>query len=107
MVSFNNSAGDQISFDQNGELVAGFDIINWVTFPNQSFVKVKVGRLDLQAVPITINEDAIVWHSWFNQVGLKCRQWWGENSLIQSVRLQNLEDLSGITWNLPQTSSNF
>ncbi|XP_066485469.1 vomeronasal type-2 receptor 26-like [Tiliqua scincoides] len=70
MMSFNNSAGDQISFDQNGELVAGFDIMNWVTFPNQSFVKVKVGRVDLQALPdeaITINEDAIIWHSWFNQ----------------------------------------
>ncbi|XP_066485458.1 vomeronasal type-2 receptor 26-like [Tiliqua scincoides] len=70
MVSFNNSAGDQISFHQNGESVAGFDIINWVTFPNQSFVKVKVGRLDPQAPPhevITINEDAIVWHRWFNQ----------------------------------------
>ncbi|XP_066485470.1 vomeronasal type-2 receptor 26-like [Tiliqua scincoides] len=70
MVSFNNSAGDQISFDQNGKLVAGFDIINWVTFPNQSFVKVKVGRVDPQALPdeaIIINEDAIIWHSWFNQ----------------------------------------
>ncbi|XP_066485468.1 vomeronasal type-2 receptor 26-like [Tiliqua scincoides] len=67
MVSFNNSVGDQISFDQNGELVAGFDIINWVTFPNQSFAKVKVGRLEPQTIPITINEDAIVWHSWFNQ----------------------------------------
>ncbi|XP_066485473.1 vomeronasal type-2 receptor 26-like [Tiliqua scincoides] len=67
MMSFNNSAGDQISFDQNGELVTGFDIINWVTFPNQSFVKVRVGRLDPQATSITIHEDAIVWHSWFNQ----------------------------------------
>lgn len=70
-VSFNNSAGDQISFDQNGELIAGFDVINQVTFPNQTVVKVKVGRLDPQAPPseaISINEDAIVWHSWFNQV---------------------------------------
>ncbi|XP_066485477.1 vomeronasal type-2 receptor 26-like [Tiliqua scincoides] len=69
-VSFNNSAGDQISFDQNEELIAGFDIINQVTFPNQSVVKVKVGRLDLQAPPseaISINEDSIVWPSWFNQ----------------------------------------
>ncbi|XP_060110809.1 vomeronasal type-2 receptor 26-like [Heteronotia binoei] len=69
--SFNNSAGDQISFDQNGVLAAGFDVENWVIFPNQSFVKVKIGRLDPHAPlneVLTINKEAIVWHSWFNQV---------------------------------------
>ncbi|XP_066486418.1 vomeronasal type-2 receptor 26-like [Tiliqua scincoides] len=70
-VSFNNSAGDQISFDQNGELIAGFDIINWNVSPNQSFHRVKVGRMDPQAPPgqaFTINEGALTWHRWFNQV---------------------------------------
>ncbi|XP_054832671.1 vomeronasal type-2 receptor 26-like [Eublepharis macularius] len=70
-VSFNNSAGDKISFDQNGMLVAGFDVENWIIFPNQSFIKVKVGRMDLQAPleeALTINKEAIVWHSSFNQV---------------------------------------
>ncbi|XP_066486343.1 vomeronasal type-2 receptor 26-like [Tiliqua scincoides] len=69
-VSFNNSAGDKISFNQNGELVAGFDIINWVTFPNQSFQRVKVGQMDPQAPPdkaLTIHDDAIIWPSSFNQ----------------------------------------
>ncbi|XP_061447647.1 vomeronasal type-2 receptor 26-like [Rhineura floridana] len=68
IVSFNNSAGDKVSFDQNGELVAGFDIINWVISSNQT--KVKVGKIDPEAPPdqtFTINEDAIMWHSWFNQ----------------------------------------
>ncbi|KAH0626261.1 hypothetical protein JD844_001156 [Phrynosoma platyrhinos] len=70
-VSFNNSAGEKVSFNENGDLVAGFDIINWVTFPNESFLRVKVGRIDPQTLPntgYTIHEDAIIWPSRFNQV---------------------------------------
>ncbi|XP_077774284.1 vomeronasal type-2 receptor 26-like [Podarcis muralis] len=70
IVSLNNSAGDKISFDQNGELVTGFDIINWIISSNQSFHRVKVGRMDPQGSPdqvFTINKDAITWHNWFNQ----------------------------------------
>ncbi|XP_061444789.1 vomeronasal type-2 receptor 26-like [Rhineura floridana] len=69
-VIFNNTAGDNVSFDENGNLVAGFDVINWVTFPNQSFIRVKIGRMDPQVPPdeaFTIHEDAIIWHKWFNQ----------------------------------------
>uniref|UniRef100_A0ACB8FTC7 Uncharacterized protein n=1 Tax=Sphaerodactylus townsendi TaxID=933632 RepID=A0ACB8FTC7_9SAUR len=70
-VSFNNSAGEKIAFNQNGELIAGFDIINWVTFPNQSFFRVKVGKIDPGAVPykvLTIHKEAIKWPSRFNQM---------------------------------------
>ncbi|XP_033024337.1 vomeronasal type-2 receptor 26-like [Lacerta agilis] len=70
-ISFNNSAGDRVSFDDNGELVSGFDIVNWVLFPNQSFLRVKVGGMDPQALPnqkFTVNEEAITWHRTFNQV---------------------------------------
>ncbi|XP_077169293.1 vomeronasal type-2 receptor 26-like [Paroedura picta] len=69
-VSFNNSAGDEISFDHNGELITGFDITNWVTFPNQSFLRLKVGMLNSQGPQgntLTIQEESITWHSSFNQ----------------------------------------
>ncbi|XP_066486721.1 vomeronasal type-2 receptor 26-like [Tiliqua scincoides] len=69
-LSFNNSAGEVISFDQDGNLVAGFDIINWVTFPNQSFRRIKVGKIDPTAtedILLSVDDDAIVWPSWFNQ----------------------------------------
>ncbi|XP_063158804.1 vomeronasal type-2 receptor 26-like [Candoia aspera] len=68
-VSFNNSAGDKISFDQSGERIAGFDIINWVTFPNQSFFKAKVGKIDPYASSksvFTIKDNSIVWPNKFN-----------------------------------------
>ncbi|XP_053120300.1 vomeronasal type-2 receptor 26-like [Hemicordylus capensis] len=70
-VSFNNTAGDKIAFDQNGVLAAGFDVINWIISTNQSIHKEKIGWMDHQAPSgqaLTINEDAITWHSWFEQV---------------------------------------
>ncbi|XP_062992836.1 vomeronasal type-2 receptor 26-like [Elgaria multicarinata webbii] len=70
-ILFNNSAGDIVTFDENGELVAGFDVTNLVTFPNNSFVRVKVGRLEPRAPPgkeLTLDDDQIVWHRSFNQV---------------------------------------
>ncbi|XP_063158530.1 vomeronasal type-2 receptor 26-like [Candoia aspera] len=67
---FNNTASDQISLDHNGELVVGLDVMNWVFSSNQSFVRVKVGKVD-PGVPtdqmLTINDSTINWHSWFNQ----------------------------------------
>ncbi|XP_077169579.1 vomeronasal type-2 receptor 26-like [Paroedura picta] len=70
-IKFNNSAGDTVSFDENRELNTGFDVINLVTFPNGSFTRVKVGRLDPWAPlgkELTLHDDHIVWHGTFNQV---------------------------------------
>ncbi|XP_062993086.1 vomeronasal type-2 receptor 26-like [Elgaria multicarinata webbii] len=69
-ITFNNSAGEQVSFNQNGELKAGLDVINWLMFPNQSFLRAKVGRIEAtvsQGSMFTIVEEAIVWSSRFNQ----------------------------------------
>ncbi|XP_078234273.1 vomeronasal type-2 receptor 26-like [Pogona vitticeps] len=66
-VSFNNSVGDKISFDQHGKLVSGYDIINMVTLRKPN---VKVGSVDPHA-PLdqrfTINGTALIWNSWFNE----------------------------------------
>ncbi|XP_053117355.1 vomeronasal type-2 receptor 26-like [Hemicordylus capensis] len=69
-VSFNNTAGEKISFDQNREIEVGFHIFNWIILQNQSLVRVKVGRTDPEAPSdklLTLLEDAIVWPKRFNQ----------------------------------------
>lgn len=68
--------GTRYPLVQDWEMKARFDVINWVTLPNQSFVKQKVGNIDLQASAdqtLSINEDIILWDHWFKQVELKCR----------------------------------
>ncbi|XP_015262670.1 PREDICTED: vomeronasal type-2 receptor 26-like [Gekko japonicus] len=70
-ISFNNTAGDLVFFNENGEIASGFDIINWVTLPNKSLARVKVGRIIPQASPgreLIINEEAITWPNMMNQV---------------------------------------
>ncbi|XP_032092100.1 vomeronasal type-2 receptor 26-like [Thamnophis elegans] len=69
-ISFNNSVGDEILFDQQRELIVGFDVINWVTFPNQSFHRIKVGKLNpwtSEGKKLIIHDEAIIWHNTFNQ----------------------------------------
>ncbi|KAH0626624.1 hypothetical protein JD844_001708 [Phrynosoma platyrhinos] len=69
--SFNNSAGEEILLNSHGELVAGFDIINWIIFSNQSISRIKIGRMDPEAAPgkeVTLENEIISWHKDFNQV---------------------------------------
>ncbi|XP_062993636.1 vomeronasal type-2 receptor 26-like [Elgaria multicarinata webbii] len=70
-ISFNNSAGEKLSLNEKREMEGGFDIMNLVTFPNKSFVKVKIGWVDPSAVDgkeFFINEDLIAWHRGYNEV---------------------------------------
>ncbi|XP_070810592.1 vomeronasal type-2 receptor 26-like [Pituophis catenifer annectens] len=70
-ISFNNSAGDRVFLNEKGEATGGFDITNMITFPNRSFQRIRVGKVDPSAPKgkeLLIDEDLIVWHSAFNQV---------------------------------------
>ncbi|XP_015268943.1 PREDICTED: vomeronasal type-2 receptor 26-like [Gekko japonicus] len=69
-ISFNNSAGETISLDENREMGGGFDILNMVSFPNNSIIRIKVGRVDPKAPEgkeVTLQEDLLVWSKVFNQ----------------------------------------
>ncbi|XP_054832529.1 vomeronasal type-2 receptor 26-like [Eublepharis macularius] len=66
----NTTTIKNVHFNEDGELVADYDILNLVVFPNGSAVRVKVGGLEIQAPSgpeLNIQENAIVWPSWFNQ----------------------------------------
>ncbi|XP_060541595.1 vomeronasal type-2 receptor 26-like [Pantherophis guttatus] len=70
-ISFNNSAGERVFLNEKGEATGGFDITNLITFPNRSFQRIRIGKMDLQAPKgkeLFIDEDGIVWHPTFNQV---------------------------------------
>ncbi|XP_070808188.1 vomeronasal type-2 receptor 26-like [Pituophis catenifer annectens] len=63
-VEFNNSAGDEVSFLEGGLGSARYDLLNWVLFPNRSFIPIKVGQVNTEAPPgqdFTINSDGIIW----------------------------------------------
>nr|XP_060636038.1 vomeronasal type-2 receptor 26-like [Anolis sagrei ordinatus] len=67
----NNSAGETISFSDHGELISGFDIMNLVIFPNNSFLKTKIGMLnpdDHDGKQLITNENMMEWRARFNQV---------------------------------------
>nr|XP_028560714.1 vomeronasal type-2 receptor 26-like [Podarcis muralis] len=70
-IAFNNSAGETVSFNGKKKTGGALDIMNIVIFPNKSFLRVKVGQVDndaLEARRIIIQEDKITWHKGFNQV---------------------------------------
>ncbi|XP_042329838.1 vomeronasal type-2 receptor 26-like [Sceloporus undulatus] len=67
-ISFNNSAGETVSFNNKREIVTVLDIMNMIVFPNKSFFRMKVGKMDPRTLEVIINKDLIVWPNYFNQV---------------------------------------
>ncbi|XP_060137347.1 vomeronasal type-2 receptor 26-like [Zootoca vivipara] len=70
-ISFNNSVGEAMFFNDEREVEGGFDIVNMVIYANRSFQRVKVGNVhpkDLGGKEFIINEDIIMWHRTFKQM---------------------------------------
>ncbi|KAK9405815.1 type-2 vomeronasal receptor [Crotalus adamanteus] len=67
---YNLSVNDAY-LDEAGIPVADFDIIDWAVFPNKSAAGVKIGNIGKEEVSsdikFSINENAIIWPSSFNQ----------------------------------------
>ncbi|XP_060110662.1 vomeronasal type-2 receptor 26-like [Heteronotia binoei] len=69
-ITFNNSAGETVSFNGKREVRGGFDITNLVMFPNKSFHRVKIGDVNPNAAEgekFIIHENIIVWQTIFNE----------------------------------------
>ncbi|XP_044523149.1 vomeronasal type-2 receptor 26-like [Gracilinanus agilis] len=69
-ILFNNSAGNQVVLDKKKKSMMNYDILNYVTFPNDTDVTVKVGKFIPQAPPgqdFIIQEKAIVWNRWWKK----------------------------------------
>uniref|UniRef100_A0A8C5RPB0 G-protein coupled receptors family 3 profile domain-containing protein n=1 Tax=Laticauda laticaudata TaxID=8630 RepID=A0A8C5RPB0_LATLA len=63
-ISFNNSAGDEITLNEQGKLEAGFDIVNLITFPNNSYIRIHIGEVNPHnslGKAFLINEERIQW----------------------------------------------
>ncbi|XP_061469583.1 vomeronasal type-2 receptor 26-like [Rhineura floridana] len=70
-IQFLNASMGGLHFDENGELPANFDILNWVMFPNESCVRLKIGSIERETsanIKFTINPEAIVWPKRFHQI---------------------------------------
>ncbi|XP_077169413.1 vomeronasal type-2 receptor 26-like [Paroedura picta] len=70
-IAFNNSIGEEVAFNEHGEMKGGIDITNLITFPNNSYVRVKIGRVDPQeplSKRVIIHEDRIKWNRHLRQV---------------------------------------
>ncbi|XP_030050928.1 vomeronasal type-2 receptor 116-like [Microcaecilia unicolor] len=67
---FNNVLGEEMFFDENGDLVIGYDIISTVILPVGTRSNDIVGSYNPYAPPeksFTINEKTIVWEDLFSQ----------------------------------------
>nr|XP_043888711.1 extracellular calcium-sensing receptor-like [Solea senegalensis] len=64
-VNFTTTFGDQVSFDENGDALPVYDIINWVWLPDGTSKVQRVGEFKRSAFKgekLTLDEDKIFWN---------------------------------------------
>ncbi|XP_049919049.1 extracellular calcium-sensing receptor-like [Epinephelus moara] len=69
-VNFTTAFGDEVSFDENGDALPIYDIMNWLWLPDGRTKVQNVGevkRLAFKGEELTINEDKIFWNFKFKE----------------------------------------
>uniref|UniRef100_H3AS48 G-protein coupled receptors family 3 profile domain-containing protein n=1 Tax=Latimeria chalumnae TaxID=7897 RepID=H3AS48_LATCH len=72
-VNFKNKLGEEIYFDDEGNSLPVFDVINWHQTPEGNFEYVDVGRLDFRLPPgreLIFNNSALMWNGGQTQIPL-------------------------------------
>ena len=70
-VNFTTSFGDQVSFDENGDALPIYDVMNWLQLPDGRTKIQNVGevkRSATKAEELIIDEDKIFWNFESNKV---------------------------------------
>lgn len=70
-VNFTTSFGDQVSFDENGEALPIYDIMNWQWLPEGRIKVQNVGdvkKTHFKGEELTLDEDKIFWNFYSKQV---------------------------------------
>ncbi|XP_053330110.1 vomeronasal type-2 receptor 26-like [Spea bombifrons] len=68
-IYFTNSAGEDVYFDQNGDVPPTYDLVNWIFNPTKRLTGVSVGIVSLgAAIEVSINNSEIVWPHYFTEV---------------------------------------
>eukprot|EP00079_Xenopus_tropicalis_P038149 XP_017951920.1 PREDICTED: vomeronasal type-2 receptor 26-like [Xenopus tropicalis] len=68
-VSITDGDGNELHFDENGDMPSDFDILNWIVYPNQTLDGIKVGTYAQRSASqeLKINESLIRWSPSFNE----------------------------------------
>ena len=72
-VTFTTSFGDEVSFDENGDVLPIWDIMNWEWLPDGSATVHSVGVVKKSASAgeeLILDEDRIIWNYEFIKVTL-------------------------------------
>ena len=76
-VNFSTEFGDQVSFDENGDALPIYDVMNWSLFPDGSTEVKHVGEvkeLASKIVDLSLDEDKIFWNFEHKKVILQATQ---------------------------------